>query len=53
MKKLAWYRVPEVWLLIFLIAGGVGGAVTLAAVAMSLPDAYIANADTQTHSLSH
>ena len=24
MKKLAWYRVPEVWLLIVLLAGGVG-----------------------------
>ena len=49
MKNLAWYRVPEVWLLIFLLAGGVGGGVTLAAAAMSLPDAYIANADTQGH----
>lgn len=53
MKKLAWYRVPEVWLLIVLLAGGVGGGVTLAAVAMSLPDAYIANADTQSHPLAH
>jgi hypothetical protein len=47
MKTLPWYRVPEVWLLIFLVAGGVGGGVTLAAIAMSLPDAYIANAETQ------
>lgn len=53
MNKLPWYRVPEVWLLIVLLAGGVGGGVTLAAVAMSLPDAYIANADTQHHPLSH
>jgi hypothetical protein len=53
MKTMPWYRVPEVWLLIFLVAGGVGGGVTLAAIAMSLPDAYIANADTQGHKLPH
>lgn len=53
MKKSSWYRVPEVWLLIFLLSGGVSGALTLAIVAMSLPDAYIANADTQTHKLPH
>ncbi|HEY6894124.1 MAG TPA: hypothetical protein VI258_08155 [Rhodanobacteraceae bacterium] len=47
MKTMPWYRVPEVWLLIFLVAGGVGGGVTLAAIAMSLPDASIANAATQ------
>jgi hypothetical protein len=49
MNKTPWYRVPEVWLLIALLVGGVSGATALAAVAMSLPDAYIANADTQTH----
>jgi hypothetical protein len=53
MKTTSWYRVPEVWLLIALLAFGVCGGVTLAAVAMSLPDAYIADADTQTHKLSH
>ena len=53
MKKLAWYRVPEVWLMIVLLAGGVGGSAALAAVAMSLPDAYIATADTQGHKLPH
>jgi hypothetical protein len=53
MNTLPWYRVPEVWLLIFLVAAGVGGAVTLAAVAISLPDAYIANAEMQGHKLPH
>ena len=53
MNTMPWYRVPEVWLLIFLVTGGVAGGVTLAAVAMSLPDAYIANADTQGHKLPH
>ena len=53
MKTMPWYRVPEVWLLIALLVGGVSGGVTLAAVAMSLPDAYIANADTQGHKLPH
>lgn len=49
MKTTPWYRVPEVWLLLVLLSGGVAGGLTLAAVAISLPDAYIANADTQTH----
>lgn len=53
MKTTPWYRVPEVWLLLFLLAGGVGGGVALAVVAVGLPDAYIANADTQTHLHGH
>jgi hypothetical protein len=53
MNTMPWYRVPEVWLLIFLVAGGVAGGVTLAAVAMSLPDAHIANAETQGPKLPH
>jgi hypothetical protein len=53
MKTMSWYRVPEVWLLIVLLAGGVSGGVALAAVAMSLPDAYIANADTELHRVPH
>ena len=32
---------------------GLATWLTLAAVAMSLPDAYIANADTQGHKLPH
>ena len=51
MKTMPWYRVPEVWLLIFLVAGGVGGGITLAGIAMGLPDGYIADADTQGHKL--
>ena len=53
MKTSPWYRVPEVWLLIALVAGGVAGSVALAVVALSLPDAYIADAHTQTHKLAH
>jgi hypothetical protein len=49
MKTTPWYRVPEVWLLLVLLFGGVSGGLTLAAVAISLPDAYIANADAQAH----
>jgi len=47
MKTTPWYRVPEVWLFLMLLFGGAGGGVALAVVAMSLPDAYIADANTQ------
>jgi hypothetical protein len=45
MKTMAWYRVPEAWLLIILLAGGVFAGVGLAVVAWQLPDAHITNVD--------
>lgn len=47
MKTLPWYRVPEAWLVILLLAGGVFAGVGLAVVAWRLPDAHIMNVDTQ------
>jgi hypothetical protein len=53
MKPTPWYRVPEVWLVIFLLAGGVFAGVSIAVVAMHQPDAHIANADTQGEMVGH
>jgi len=47
MKPTPWYRVPEAWLVIVLLAGGVFAGLSLAAIAWQLPDAHIAGADTQ------
>ena len=38
-----WYRVPEAWLAIFLLASGVFAGVGLAVLASSLPDAHLPN----------
>ena len=53
MKPTPWYRVPEVWLVILLLAGGVFTGVSIAVVALNQPDAHIANADTQGQLIGH
>jgi len=53
MKKMPWYRVPEVWLMIFLVGSAVAAGLTTLFIAESLPDAAIVNADTQGHMHGH
>lgn len=47
MKPMPWYRVPEVWLVIFLLAGGVFAGVSIVVIATHQPDAHIVDANTQ------
>ena len=42
MKPTPWYRVPEAWLVVLLLAGGVFAGLSVAFIAMHLPDAHIA-----------
>lgn len=37
-RRLAWYRVPELWLAIALLFGSVAGSLVLAHLALSHPD---------------
>jgi hypothetical protein len=53
MKKTPWYRVPEAWLVVGLLAFGVMASVAITVIAMHLPDAHIANADTQGRMVGH
>ncbi len=41
MKPTPWYRVPEAWLVVLLLAGGVFAGVSVAVIAMQQPDAHI------------
>lgn len=41
MKPTPWYRVPEAWLVVLLLAGGVFAGVSVAVIAMHQPDARI------------
>ena len=42
MKPTPWYRVPEAWLVVLLLAGGVFAGLSVAFIALHLPDAHIA-----------
>lgn len=42
MKPTPWYRVPEAWLILVLLAGGVFAGLSLLVVAERLPDAHAA-----------
>ena len=45
MKPTPWYRVPEAWLVVLLLAGGVFAGLSIAVIAMQLPDAHIAESN--------
>jgi len=53
MKPTPWYRVPEAWLVVGLLAFGVFAGVAIAVIAWHLPDAHIADADTQHRIVGH
>ncbi len=53
MKPTPWYRVPEAWLVVLLLAGGVFAGLSIAIIAMHLPDAHIAEANAAGETTGH
>ncbi len=41
VATMAWYRVPEVWLILFLLGASVAGSFALLGEAIHTPDAHI------------